>query len=139
MREPAMPDNTVVGMVGIGDMGAAIAASILRNHASIVFDAGPDAVEELVALGVRGTDSLELLAEQCGVVILAVGNDQQLNRIVGELLRHPGKLHTIIVSSTVLPSTVIALSEQALKVGLDLIDAFPLTTGRLDAIFGMLA
>ena len=59
MREPAMPDNTVVGMVGIGDMGAAIAASLLRNHASIVFDAGPDAVEELVALGVRGTDSLE--------------------------------------------------------------------------------
>jgi hypothetical protein len=54
-------------------------------------------------------------------------------------LRHPGKLHTIIVSSAVLPGTVVALSEQALKVGLDLIDAFPLTTGRLDAIFGMLA
>jgi 3-hydroxyisobutyrate dehydrogenase-like beta-hydroxyacid dehydrogenase len=37
--------------------------------------------------------------------------------------RHPGKLHTIIVSSTVLPSTVIALSELAQTVGLDLIDA----------------
>jgi 6-phosphogluconate dehydrogenase (decarboxylating) len=59
MREPAMPDNTVVGMVGIGDMGADIAASILRNDASIVFDARPGAVEELVALGVCGTDSLE--------------------------------------------------------------------------------
>ena len=55
-----MPDNTIVGMAGIGDMGAAIAASILRNHASIIFDAQPGAVEELVALGVRGTDSLEL-------------------------------------------------------------------------------
>ena len=139
MREPAMPDNTVVGMVGIGDMGAAIAASILRNRASIVFDAGPGAVEELVALGVRGTDSLELLADQCDIVILAVGDDQQLNRIVSELLRHPGKLHTIILGSTVLPSTNIAFSEQTLKVGLDLIDAFPLTTGRLDAILGMLA
>jgi 3-hydroxyisobutyrate dehydrogenase-like beta-hydroxyacid dehydrogenase len=139
MREPAMPDNTVVGMVGIGDMGAAIAASILRNHASIVFDARPGAVEELVALGVRGTDSLELLADQCYIVILAVRDDQQLERIVGELLRRPGRLRAIIVSSPVLPSTVVALSEQALKVGLDLIDAFPLTTGRLDAIFGMLA
>jgi len=126
-------------MVGMGDMGAAIAASILRNHAFIVFDARPGAVEELVALGVRGTDSLQLLADRCNVVILAVGDDQQLNRIVGELLRHPGKLHTIILGSTVLPSTVSALSERALKVGLDLIDAFPLTTGRLDAIFGMLA
>jgi 3-hydroxyisobutyrate dehydrogenase-like beta-hydroxyacid dehydrogenase len=139
MREHAEPDSLVVGMVGIGNVGAAIAASILRNHASIVFDAGPGAVEELVALGVRGTDSLELLAEQCDLVILAVGDDQQLERIVGELLRHPGKLHTIIVSSTVLPSTVSALSERALKVGLDLIAAFPLTTGTLDAIFGMLA
>jgi 3-hydroxyisobutyrate dehydrogenase-like beta-hydroxyacid dehydrogenase len=88
---------------------------------------------------VRGTDSLELLAEQCDVVILAVRDDQQLSRIVGELLRHPGKLRAIIISSTVLPNTVSALSEQALKVGLDLIEAFPLTTGRLDAIFGMLA
>jgi hypothetical protein len=48
-------------------------------------------------------------------------------------------LHTIILGSTVLPSTNIAFSEQTLKVGLDLIDAFPLTTGRLDAILGMLA
>jgi hypothetical protein len=39
----------------------------------------------------------------------------------------------------VLPSTVIVLSEQALKIGLDLADAFPLTSGRLDAIFDMLA
>jgi 3-hydroxyisobutyrate dehydrogenase-like beta-hydroxyacid dehydrogenase len=139
MREPAMPHNTVVGMVGIGDMGATVASSILRNHVSIVFDARPGAVEELVALGVRGTDSLDLLADHCGVVILAVGNDQQLNRIVGELLRRPGKVHTIIVSGPVLRGTISALSEQALKVGLDLIDAFPLTTGRLDAIFGMLA
>src|SRR5258708_23075238 len=89
MREPAMPDNMVVGLVGIGDMGAAIAASILRNHASIVFDAGPGGVEELVALGVRGTDSLELLAEQCHRVILAVSDDQQLTRIVGALCAHP--------------------------------------------------
>ena len=134
-----MPDNIVVGMVGIGDMGAAIAASILRKHASIVFDARPGAVEELVAFGVRGTDSLELLADQCGVVILAVGDDGQINRIVGELLRHPGKLHAIIVSGAVLPGTVITLSKRALQVGVELIEAFPLTTGRLDAILGMLA
>ena len=54
-------------------------------------------------------------------------------------MRHPSTLQAIIVSRTVLPSTVISLRERALKVGPDLIDAFPLTTGRFGAIFGMLA
>ena len=50
-------------------------------------------------------------------------NDKQVTRVVSNLIHSPGKLHTIIVSGTVLPSTVIALSEQAAKAGLDLIDA----------------
>jgi 3-hydroxyisobutyrate dehydrogenase len=130
-----MADNLVVGMVGIGDLGATVAASILRKHAHIAFDPRPGAVEELAALGVRGTDSLEVLADRCDVVILAVWNEQQLSHIVGELLGHPGRLHTIIVSSMVLPGTVISLSEQAVKVGLDLIDA-PVSGGAEQAAHG---
>jgi len=35
--------------------------------------------------------------------------------VVGELLGHPGRLHSIIVSSTVTAATLIALEEEAAK------------------------
>jgi 3-hydroxyisobutyrate dehydrogenase-like beta-hydroxyacid dehydrogenase len=121
--EPVSPSNTVVGMVGIGDMGAGIAASILRRFSLVAFDSRPEAIKKIVAAGARGASSLQDLADQCEVVIVVVLNDPQVIQVVGEILRHPGKLHTIIVCSTILPNTATTLSEQARKAGISLIDA----------------
>lgn len=129
------PENTTVGIVGLGDMGAAIASSIVRTFPLMVSDLRKEAVDKLLARGARHADSLQALADQCEVVMLVVVDDKQVKQIVAELLRHPGKLHTIIVSSTVLPSTVIALSEQAAKTGLALIDA-PVSGGAERASAG---
>jgi 3-hydroxyisobutyrate dehydrogenase-like beta-hydroxyacid dehydrogenase len=128
-------DNTTVGIVGLGDMGAAIASSIVRTFPLIVFDLRKEAVDKLVALGAKRAESLQALADQCEVIILVVVDDKQVNQVVAELLGHPGKVHTIIVSSTVLPSTVVALEEQASKVGLELIDA-PVSGGAEKASAG---
>ena len=133
----ALSDKTVIGMIGLGDMGAALAQSILRTYPMVVADLRPEAVEAMVALGARSADSLEALADQCEVVIIVVVDDKQVNHVVGELLRHPGKLHTIIVSSTVLPTTVAALGEQAREKGLDLIDA-PVSGGAAKASRGII-
>jgi 3-hydroxyisobutyrate dehydrogenase len=129
------PDNTTVGIVGLGDMGAAIASSVVRTFPLIAFDLRKEAVDKLVALGARRAESVQALADQCEVVVLVVVDDKQVNHVVDELLHHPGKLHTLIVSSTVLPSTVIALSERASTVGLDLIDA-PVSGGAERASAG---
>ena len=133
----ASPDNTVVGMVGIGDMGAALATSLLRSYSLVVFDLRAEAIQQMVKLGARAADSLQALSDQCDVVIVVVVDDKQVNQVVGELLRHPGKVHTIIVSSTVLPTTVIALAEQARAVGVDLIDA-PVSGGAEKASRGII-
>jgi 3-hydroxyisobutyrate dehydrogenase-like beta-hydroxyacid dehydrogenase len=127
--------NTTVGIVGLGDMGAAIASSIVRTFPLIAFDLRKEAVDRLVALGAKRAESLQAVADQCEVIILVVVDDKQVNQVVSELLPHPGKLHTIIVSSTVLPSTVVALREQAGKVGLELIDA-PVSGGAEKASAG---
>jgi 3-hydroxyisobutyrate dehydrogenase-like beta-hydroxyacid dehydrogenase len=131
----ALPENTTVGIVGLGDMGAAIARSIVRTFPVIAFDLRKEAVDKLVALGARRADTVQALADQCEVILVIVVDDKQVNEVVSDLLRDPGKLHTIIVSSTVLPSTVIALSEQAAKAGLDLIDA-PVSGGAERASVG---
>ena len=133
----ALPSNTVVGVVGLGDMGFAIATSILRTYPLVACDLRPEAVAKAVALGAKSADSLKSVADQCDVVILVVLDDKQVNQVVGELLRYPGKIHTIIVTSTVMPTTVSALAEQAREKGLDLIDA-PVSGGAEKASRGII-
>ena len=130
--------NEVVGIIGVGDMGAAIATSLsAKGFPLVVADLRPEAVAKMVALGARAADSLQALADQCDVAILVVVDDKQVNYVVGELLRHPGKIRTIIVSSTVMPTTVAALAEQAREKGLDLIDA-PVSGGPEKASRGII-
>jgi 3-hydroxyisobutyrate dehydrogenase-like beta-hydroxyacid dehydrogenase len=131
----ASPETTTVGLVGLGDMGAAIASAIVRTFPLVAFDLRKEAVDKLVALGASRAESVRALTDQCEVIVLVVVDDKQVNQVVGELLRHPGKTHTIIVSSTVLPSTVVALREQARQAGLDLIDA-PVSGGAEKASAG---
>lgn len=133
----ALSQDMVVGMVGIGDMGGAIAKTLLRSYPLVVADLRREAVEEIVALGARGAASLEDLADNCEVAILVVVDDKQVTTVVGELLRHPGKLHTIIVSSTILPTTVMTLAEETKRQGIDLIDA-PVSGGDEKALRGLL-
>ena len=130
--------ETILGIIGLGDMGAAIASSILRNGYDVrACDLRVEAVEKVVSQGARAASSLTVLADECDVAMLVVMDDKQVNHVVGELLRHPGKLQSIIVSSTVLPSTVISLSEAARAQGLDLIDA-PVTGGAEKASRGII-
>ena len=134
---PVSPANTVVGLVGLGDMGAAIATSVVRSFPLAVYDLRPEPVERLVALGAKRAESLKALADECDVVIVVVLSDAQVDNVIGQLLEHTGKIHTIIISSSVLPSTALALGEKAHKVGLDLIEA-PVSGGAEKATRGIL-
>jgi 3-hydroxyisobutyrate dehydrogenase-like beta-hydroxyacid dehydrogenase len=118
-------------------MGAGIATSVVRSFPLAVYDLRPEPVERLVALGARRAQSLKALADECDVVILVVLNDAQVTDVVGQLLEHTGKIHTIIVTSTVLPSTALALGEKAHQAGLDLIEA-PISGGSETATRGIL-
>jgi 3-hydroxyisobutyrate dehydrogenase-like beta-hydroxyacid dehydrogenase len=127
-----------IGMIGIGDMGGAIATSLLRNGCDLVVsDLRAAEVAKLVSQGARAARSLEALADECDVALVVVVDDKQVAGVVGSLLQHPGRLHSIIVSSTVLPATVMALEEDAAKRGVSLIDA-PVSGGAEKASRGII-
>jgi 3-hydroxyisobutyrate dehydrogenase len=131
-------DNTVIGVIGLGDMGGAIAASILRGGYNLMAcDVRREAVDKAVALGARPADSLDAVVQECDVALLVVVDDKQVNHIVGQLLERAGRLRFIIVSSTVMPSTVIALAETTRTKGIDLIDV-PVSGGAEKAVRGLL-
>jgi len=129
--------DITVGVVGIGDMGAGIATAVLRHYPLVVSDLRKEAVDKIVAKGARGAGSLEALADQCQVAIVVVVTDEQVNQVVGEFLKHPGRLQTLIISSTILPSTVVELEAQARKIGLDIVDA-PVSGGAEKAESGII-
>jgi 3-hydroxyisobutyrate dehydrogenase-like beta-hydroxyacid dehydrogenase len=113
-----------VGMIGLGDMGTGIATSLLRNGVDLaVCDLRAEAVERLVARGARVAPSLEAVAAECDFALLVVVDDRQVRTVVEALLRTPGRLRTIIISSTVLPETVVDLAATAREKGIEMIDA----------------
>jgi 3-hydroxyisobutyrate dehydrogenase-like beta-hydroxyacid dehydrogenase len=113
-----------VGMIGLGDMGTGIALSLVRNGLDLaVCDLRAEAVEKLVARGARSLPSLEAVAAECEFALLVVVDDRQVRTVVEGLLRNPGRLRTIIVSSTVLPETVVDLAATAHAKGVEMIDA----------------
>jgi 3-hydroxyisobutyrate dehydrogenase-like beta-hydroxyacid dehydrogenase len=135
---PRPAGGMTIGMIGMGDMGGAIATSLLRNRCDLVVsDLRATEVEKFVLQGARAAGSLEALADECDVALVVVVDDKQVASVVSTLLRHPGRLHSIVVSSTVLPATVLAFEEEAAKRGVSLIDA-PVSGGAEKASRGII-
>src|SRR6266850_5699206 len=57
-RQPDPAGSPVVGVIGLGDMGAAIAAAVLQKFPLVALDIRPAAVEKLVAVGAQGARSV---------------------------------------------------------------------------------
>jgi 3-hydroxyisobutyrate dehydrogenase-like beta-hydroxyacid dehydrogenase len=136
-RQPDPANSPVVGVVGLGDMGAAIAAAVLQKFPLVAFDIRPVAVEKLVTAGARSARSVEEVAELSDVIIVVVVDDRQVTEVVGQILRSPGRTRSVVISSTVLPGTCLSLAEQAKAVGLTLIDA-PVSGGAEKAQQGII-
>ena len=128
----------VIGAIGVGDMGGAIASSIVRHLPVVAYDLRPEPVQKLVALGATAADSLASLADQCDIALVVVVNDAQVKSVVNELFRHKGRLRSIVVSATILPKTMVELKEEADRLGLDLIDA-PVSGGAEKASRGTIS
>ena len=135
--EAAIPGATHVGIIGLGDMGAGIAKAVLRLFPLTVCDLRQAAVDQLVALGAEGAASIEALADRCEAVIVVVVNDKQVQQVVRQILAHPGKVRSIIVSSTVQPATVTALEAETAGAGIAIIDA-PVSGGAEKAADGII-
>ena len=136
-RDPDTAGNTVVGVVGLGDMGAAIAAAVLQKFPLVAFDIRPAAIDKLAAAGAQSARSVPEVAQLSDIIIIVVIDDRQVTDVVGQILRNPGRAKYVVISSTVLPQTCISLGEQAKAVGLSVIDA-PVSGGAEKAMSGLI-
>ena len=138
--------DTVVGVIGIGDMGMPILGSYVRGgHDVVAFDLREEALAEAERRGARRAADVEQLAKSADYVAVVLVDDAQLKRVLlgeaGVLARmRPGSV--VLVHSTAMPETVLELASAAQQLGVTLLDC-PVTggthlaeQGRLTVIVG---
>jgi 3-hydroxyisobutyrate dehydrogenase-like beta-hydroxyacid dehydrogenase len=134
---PQPAGGPVVGVIGLGDMGAAIAAAVLQRFPLVVFDIRPAAVDKLATAGAQSARSVPEVAQLSDIILIVVVDDRQVTDVVGQILWNPGRAKYIVISSTVLPGTCMSLGEDAKAVGLNVVDA-PVSGGAEKAIQGII-
>lgn len=129
------------GLIGLGAMGAGIAATLRRSGYEVhVCDVRPGAAEKFAAEGGVACRTPAEVAAACNVVISVVVNAQQTESVLfGEggaaAAMKPGSV--FVMCSTVDPNWSIALESRLEKLGIHYIDA-PISGGAAKAACGQM-
>ncbi len=130
-----------VGIVGLGDMGLAMAKNIVAGGFPLTgFDLRDERRSLLETAGGKPAESLAEVGRSCDVVFVMVLNGQQVEAVVcGEqgLLTtlRPGS--TIVVSATIEPSEMRRVGRAIVAQGVEVIDT-PVSGGKSGATAGSL-
>src|SRR4051812_6355533 len=116
-----------IGFIGIGNIGAPIAAQLLRaGHDLVVHDLRQEAAASLLEAGARWGDRPALLAEQCEIVVTCLPGPKEMEAVclgIGNLVAamQPGALY--IDHTTNAPSLVRRVCAMLADKGVAMIDA----------------
>ena len=130
-----------VGLIGLGAMGAGMAASLRRaGLAPHVFDIRPGVTEAFAREGGTACESIAALAAACDVVISVVVNAAQTEDVLfgaggaAQAMR-PGSV--FVMCSTVDPNVSIGFEQRLQALGLHYLDA-PISGGAAKAALGQM-
>jgi 3-hydroxyisobutyrate dehydrogenase len=121
--EPQRP----VGIVGYGAMGTEVAYRLqIGGTQPFVFEVNPESRDRATRAGLEVVTSAAELGRQCAVVLVLVRTDDELLEVTmgqGGALEGMASGGTIVVHSTVLPRTTLAIAEKASHYGVEVVDA----------------
>lgn len=134
---------TSIGFIGLGVMGSAQCANLIRKSGVpvTVYDASPDAMNALVDAGATAAESAAHVAEACDVIFLSLPGGPQIEDVV---LGSGGVLDALRVGSTIVDLSTMPvelakrLGKEAEARGAGYVDA-PVARTRQAAIDGTLS
>lgn len=135
--------KTVVGFVGLGNIGKPMALRLAQQQEAAdlevwVYDVAPAPLAEAASAGAQVADSVAALAARVDVLCVMVRDDDQVRDVLGEALGVAGDRLTVVIHSTVAPSTPAELAVTAGRHGVMVLDA-PVSGGAMGAADGTLA
>ncbi|MDP2774276.1 MAG: NAD(P)-dependent oxidoreductase [Nocardioides sp.] len=132
-----------IGFVGLGNIGKPMALRLAAQAGEggidlTVFDVAREPLVELEAAGAGVAESVAELAAGSDVVCVMVRDDDQVRDVLGEILGVAGDAQTVVIHSTVAPTTPAELADTAARHGVKVVDA-PVSGGGMGAADGTLA
>jgi 3-hydroxyisobutyrate dehydrogenase-like beta-hydroxyacid dehydrogenase len=116
-----------VTYIGLGAIGEGMATNIARSGIDLtVFDLNSDAMQRVAASGARAAASVADAVSAADLVGLVVRNDAQVIDIMTSdrgVLRSAKPGAAVVIHSSVHPSTIRAVAEEAARFGVDVLDA----------------
>lgn len=123
---PSLPSDRPLGVIGLGEMGGAIARRILSQGEPVLgLDSG-DSVVLPEARHFERASGVKEIATRCPCVFLVVATDDQMMEVVcgsGGFAEHAAPGSVLVVNSTVRPSTVVEVANHLRARQVDVIDA----------------
>lgn len=133
---------TTIGFIGLGIMGAPMAANLLKAGFDVIgYNRGPAAVERLAATGGRAAASVAEVARGADVIITMLPDSPDVEAVVlgpDGVLAHTASGSIVIDMSTVRPQTSVDIATAAGAKGVRALDA-PVSGGEAGAIEGTLS
>ena len=127
-----------VGVVGVGEMGSAIAGHLKRSgHDVCAFDSDAGRLKAIAAAGIATVDGLEDLTGHGELFLVIVSTDDQSRAVTEVLSRRANKGALIAVVATNNPNTMVELERLCRERGKRFIDA-PVVYGASGAREGTL-
>lgn len=127
------------GFIGLGNIGKPMALRLAAWEGGwSVFDISEEPLADAAAAGATVAASVAELAADCGVIMVMVNTDAQVEQVMADILpaARPGSV--IVIHSTIAPELAPQLEQEALAHDLLLVDA-PVSGGAMGAADGTLA
>lgn len=115
--------NDTVGLIGLGNAGAALATAFSGQRPLVGHDANPARRDAVAALDLLWADTPAAVAEQADIVLLSLPNPQASAAVVEALVSAAPRPQLIVETSTVTPNTAQALAAACGDAGIGFIDA----------------
>jgi 3-hydroxyisobutyrate dehydrogenase-like beta-hydroxyacid dehydrogenase len=127
-----------VAVVGVGEMGAAMAGHLLaKGHEVSAYDVNTARLNAVCARGIAAAGSLEALAKTAELFLVVVSTDEQSREVTEALSQHAARGALIAVVATNHPNTMKELAALCAGRGKHFIDA-PVVYGASGAREGRL-
>ncbi|MDH4146930.1 MAG: NAD(P)-dependent oxidoreductase [Acidimicrobiia bacterium] len=113
-----------IGWVGLGGMGRPMAANVARGGLPLtVCDLRPEPVAELAGLGAAAAPDAAAVAAACEVLFVSLPDRAASEAVAAAVFGSANRPEVYVELSTLSPSTMRALAEQAAATGVTFLDS----------------
>jgi len=131
--------STKIGFIGLGIMGAPMAANLVKAGFEVTgYNRSPARVEQLVALGGRGAATAAEAVRDADVVATMLPDSPDVQEVLADVFDHARAGALIIDFSSIRPDVAAALAAEGAGRGFRVLDA-PVSGGEQGAIEGVLS